>query len=111
MGKKKKKSIRGRKLVRILISLLVLMVVLLGVVVAWRYDFLGIIDSSIEDPIEILIEGECHIVMENVFYTIKTDDDCKKECRNDCWVRKLDYSNHEFREVENTCNFCDCFCE
>lgn len=107
MRKKREK----RRLVKILMIVLIILIVLTCFLLAIRFDFFGNILDSTKKPMKIEIPGECYLIMGNIFYNINNEDDCKKECDNECWVRKKEYVNSEFIEDQQNCNLCNCYCK
>ncbi len=108
MGKKKIKSRRKKTLIRLLFAFLVLLILLLVFLFMFREGVFNKKES--EGPQKFIIDGECYVIMENVFYKIGNSDDCRKECFNDCWVRKMDFYDSKFIN-DSSCNSCECYCE
>lgn len=59
----------------------------------------------------VSIKAECGELMGNVFNRIKTEEDCKVQCRNECIARDLDLSRTKLIKETAQCNSCECHCK
>ncbi len=110
MSKKKKKRKSRKNLLRILVAILIFFVMLMFVLLIFRFDLFGKIVEGTKAQMKIDIRGECYVIMDNLFYNINNEDDCRKECNNECWVREKEYFNSTFIHTPDACNICECYC-
>jgi hypothetical protein len=60
---------------------------------------------------KIHIKSECGVMMNNVFNTVNSEDDCRAQCRNQCSTYDLGLSSSTFvHDSKSGCNTCDCVC-
>ncbi len=110
MGKGKQKK-RRQVNAELKLILVLLGVFILALLVLLSIDFGGtIIHKVFGKPELITIQGECYAAFNSVIYQITSEDDCMKQCSDECWVRKMDYKGSQFVPT-STCNLCDCYCK
>ena len=59
----------------------------------------------------ITISGECGLMMGKVFNRIQTEEDCRVQCRNECFAieHKL-LMGILIQHNDTKCNSCECYC-
>lgn len=59
----------------------------------------------------IALKDECSLLLNNLIHTIKTADNCRMLCLNECESQNLDYVTEKFSLNSTSCNSCNCYCK
>jgi hypothetical protein len=101
-----KEKEKRKKIVRILLALGTLLLLLLG---GLFFIEKGVFEKPRETQKFTLLD-ECSLVLGNLLHSINEQGECRLRCKNNCEIRNLNFENSEFREEENNCHTCDCYC-
>jgi hypothetical protein len=105
-GKSFKKEIR--KILYLVVLILIIIFLILASIQFGLFNFFKKIYSK---PEMFIIPDDCSVYFGTIIHKIKTEGDCGIYCTNECTLRKMDYSNIEFKGSDETCNSCNCFCK
>ncbi|OGM02006.1 hypothetical protein A3K72_02930 [Candidatus Woesearchaeota archaeon RBG_13_36_6] len=60
----------------------------------------------------ITIPAECGAIMGSLLNKIETEEDCRVQCRNDCFAIEYELSRSVLVQNNATmCNSCECYCK
>ncbi len=108
-SKKQKKSRKGIFItIILLIALLILIILILLFQLNIIKNPLGKFNSK---PQLFSIKDECSLIVGKLIHNIKDEGSCQLICKSNCEVRSLNFYNSEFKEIENDCNECNCYCK
>lgn len=110
LAERKRNRRKNKKTLRTIKILLLIFVTFLVVLLLIDFGVINSVKKIFTKKKPIVIEGQCYSFMNTILYQINSEDDCKKECSDRCWVQKEDYDSSKFIYTPGACNLCNCYC-
>lgn len=101
---------KQKKLIKVLSLLVAILVIILLVLIVVDFGFANFIKGIFQKSQLVVIEDECGVVLGNLIHEIKSGDNCRIMCNNECGLLEKSFDKIEFIEGGNSCHKCNCYC-
>ena len=108
--KRREKNQRNDKLTKIVLLVLCVFTLALLIMILINFGAFKLVQSALVPQKPIVIYGQCYAMFNTIIYQINNEEDCKKQCTDNCWVLKESYRSSQFVLTNNSCNICNCYC-
>ncbi len=102
---------KENKLIKKLSLFVIFLVLFVFVLILINSNFFGEISDSLDSPKLISIEDNCGVIYGNLLHDIKSEDNCRIRCVNECGLQERDFLKIEFIQKYDSCNECNCYCK
>ncbi|MGD9276135.1 MAG: hypothetical protein PVJ67_03095 [Candidatus Pacearchaeota archaeon] len=97
---------KQKKLIKKLLILVGVLIFVLVILLIINSDFKTFFKSTQL----IVIEDNCGVAVGNLIHEIKSEDNCKVMCNNECNVLDKSFVRVEFSDETGSCYECLCYC-
>ncbi|MCW8965649.1 MAG: hypothetical protein OQK82_03045 [Candidatus Pacearchaeota archaeon] len=111
MRKENRKSLQRKRVIKYSIFGIIFFSLIFIFLLLFAVGFFDLILSFNEKPVLIVIKDECGFILGNLIHNVKSEDDCRLMCFNECDMIEKDFYESEFLLKLDDCNLCDCYCD
>ena len=98
---------KQKKLIKKLFVLVGVLILVLLVLLGIEFNFFDSFSNFFKGSEKIVIEDNCGVVVGNLIHEIKSEENCRIRCINECELLSKDFLSVEFRMPEGFCYECD----